>query len=80
MDACLTRAFDAYRANSFTLSNEIAAKLSSCKFEEVYKRSGNCFAKIAEAMYKAVNEIGEPSASVSDQPVIDACKPPAAGG
>jgi hypothetical protein len=76
MDACLTRAFDADRANSFARSDEISAKLHACKFEEVYKRSGSCFARIAEAMYKAVNEIGESNMTVSDQPVIDACKPP----
>jgi hypothetical protein len=80
MDACLTRAFDAYRVNSFTPSDQISAILSSCKFSEVYMRSIECFAIIAEAMYLAVNEIGVPSVPVSDQPVIEACKPPDSGG
>jgi hypothetical protein len=80
MDACLTRVFDAYRANSFTRSDKISAKLAECKIDEVYTRFGSCFARIAEAMYKAVNEIGEPSMPVSDQPVIAACKPPEGGG
>jgi len=80
MDACLTRAFDAYRANSFTTSGQITEILSSCKFSEVYRQSIDCFSMIAEALYIAVNEIGVQSVPISDEQVVDACKPPEAGG
>jgi len=80
MDVCITRAFDAYRVCSFTPSDKISAILSSCKYSEVYARSIECFAIIAEALYLAVTEIGTPSVPVSDRPVIDACKPPDSGG
>jgi hypothetical protein len=35
---------------------------------------------IAEALYIAVNKIGVPSVPISDQQVVEACKPPEAGG
>jgi hypothetical protein len=80
MDACLTKAFDAYRVNKFTPSDQIPEILSSCKFSEVYARSIVCFSIIAEALYIAVNEVGAPNVPVSDQPVVAACSPPASGG
>jgi hypothetical protein len=80
MDACLTRAFDAYRANSFTPSGQISEILTFCKFPEVYKQSIDCFSMIAEILYIAVNKMGAPSIPVSDQQVVDACKPPEPGG
>jgi hypothetical protein len=80
MDACLTRAFDAYRAASFHPSGQISEILSVCKFSEIYWQSVDCFSMIAEALYIAVNKIGVPSVPISDQQVVEACKPPEAGG
>jgi hypothetical protein len=76
MDDCLTKAFDAYRTNSFLRNEESIEILSACKFSDVHAQSVRCFARIAEALYKAVNEIGEPTRPHSDEPIIAACNPP----
>jgi hypothetical protein len=79
MDACLTKAVDAYRLNSFTFSESISQLLSSCKFSEVYVKSIDCFALVAEELYMAVNEVVASRLPNSDKLVTDACTPPVLG-
>ncbi len=80
MDGCLTRAFDAYRAASFTPSPQATKEWTDCKFMQVYRQSIDCFSMIAEAMYIVVNAEGASTTPVSDQQVVDACKPPETSG
>jgi hypothetical protein len=79
MDECVTKAFDAYRMNSFAKNDESLATLNACRFPEVHARSVDCFGRIAEALYKVVNEIGDTIIPASDEPLVTACKPPDIG-
>ena len=80
MDACLTRAYDAYRANGFTPSDQITGVIASCRFPELYSQSVACFSIVGEALYSAVNTIGDTgltkAAPITDDQVLTACTPP----
>ncbi len=77
MDSCLTQAYDAYRANSYTLSDQISRIVASCKFSEVYSKLIFCFSTVSESLYSAISGIdGLPAQPISDEQVVDACKPP----
>jgi len=77
MDACLTKAFDAYRGESFEDSSAAMRIVSDCKFYRVYSQSISCFSTIAQSLYSAVNGMnGIPVITISDDQVVNACKPP----
>jgi hypothetical protein len=77
MDACLTRAFDAYRLDSFKVSSASSSIISDCKFVKVYSQSISCFSTISESLYSAVDNVkGISAIPISENQVVDACRPP----
>jgi hypothetical protein len=77
MDACLTIAFDAYRLNSFKTSPAVLSMISDCKFYKTYSQMISCFSFISESLYSAVDKVkGISAIPLSDEQVVEACRPP----
>jgi len=77
MDDCLTRAFDIYKPAKPESAITAQKVVSDCKFRKMYSDSIACFSTISESLYSGVNHVdGVPTIPISDEQVVEACKPP----
>ena len=79
MDACLTRAYDAYRSTGYKDSTSAYDITQQCHFMPLYNDLISCFTDVSQALYDAVSDKLRMREPAQVDAIIGAsCMPPAA--